>query len=97
MQLFWVFTFITAAYIYSEGKKVWPFFVGTIFYIWAADDFINLMGMVWAVGGFLMILYISRLAILAFAETFPSLQNKYPLIFFLHFWATLFVFNIFLR
>ena len=96
-NLMWVFIFATLAY-YIVRKDLLILGVPIMaVYIWASIQWADALGFVLLVGGFLSVSYILRIAIIAFAESVPSLKSRVPLMLFLSFILILFVYNIFMR
>ncbi|MFH1255663.1 MAG: hypothetical protein V1494_00045 [Candidatus Diapherotrites archaeon] len=96
-NLFLVFILFTLIYIFFEGKKVLFGFLLLVFLLWITLDFENSTGMFWAIGEFMALLYISRLAISIWVENTPSLKNSLIAINAIFFFIALFIYYGFLK
>jgi hypothetical protein len=96
-NIFWVFFFGMAAFIYHDMKWSWKIYFVTIFWFWICVPFIgDYLGLVYLVGGFLFLNYMSRLLVTTFTETIPSLKGRLALVMLLQFFAVLIIYNLFL-
>ena len=96
-NIFWVFFFALITFIYKDMKWSWKTFFIVIFWFWICIPFIgDYLGIVYLVGGFLFLNYASRLVILTFTETIPSLKGRLAMIMLLQFFAVLIFYNLFL-
>ena len=94
---FWLFGFIAAGY-YLDPKR--NLFVGLVMIsalIMASVDFTNYFDLLVYTGIGLMLLYISRMAILLALENTPGGSKHIPLAWVLSFFVVLFIYNAFLR
>ncbi len=71
----WVFVFYAMIYIFFHGKKTFYFFVLWGFLLWAIMDWQNITGMAFSGAGFLLLYYVSKLGLLGFVESVPSLRK----------------------
>mgnify|MGYP001612713284 CR=1 FL=1 len=74
-NLFWVFAFYIMVHIFFEGKNTVYWFVFWSLVLWAILDWQDLTGFVFTAGAFLFLYYLSKIALLAFAESVPSLKR----------------------
>jgi hypothetical protein len=87
---------LAIAYIYWTGKKALGGFLIIVFCLWVLSDFVSVTGWVWAVGAFLMVLYVSRVALLIFVSEIKWLEPHLPKIYCVQFLVLLVIFNIFI-
>ncbi len=95
----YLFAFVAACFFFWNGnvkKTIVAFFLLSIV-IWAAGDFSTVSGWMWAVGGFFSIYYISKVAVMAFAETVPQLRRHLVFVSAAQFWILFIIYNMFLR
>src|SRR3989344_6350354 len=74
-NLFWVFAFYAMLYLFFNGKNIVYWFIFWGFLVWAILDWQDLTGIVFTAGGFLFLYYLSKIALLAFAESVPGLRK----------------------
>jgi len=108
LDVVWLYSFIAnnlllffmlfaGVHIVSAGKNVVWNFLTVMFLFWIELDFLMLAGWVFYTASILMFVYISRVALLVFAETFPQLENKMVIIVALHGISMLILFNVILK
>jgi len=96
-NIFWLFVFTLITYVYCGMKWSWKTFLVTIFWFWISIPFLSgTLGLAYLVGGLLFLNYTSRLVVLTFTDTIPSLKDRMPLVMFLQFLAVLIFYNYFL-
>jgi len=96
-NIFWVFFFVMISFIYNELKFKWTTFFVVFFWFWICIPFIHdYLGLVYMVGGFFFINYVSRTIVTIFTETVPALKGKIAPIILLQFFAVLILYNLFL-
>ena len=98
-NLVYFFIFLAICFFFWEGKmkKVIAAFFLLCLVAWSWIDFEMISGWVLFVGGFLAIYYITKVAVLAFAENTPALQSKLIIVSEIQFIVALVVYNLFLR
>ncbi len=98
-NLFYVFAFITLCFFFwgNSMKKAVIVTVLLSIVAWAWVDFELISGWVLFAGGFLSIYYVTKMVIMVFAESMPSLKNKLILVSEIQFFALLIIYNLFLR
>ncbi|MEW6295810.1 MAG: hypothetical protein AB1467_05995 [Candidatus Diapherotrites archaeon] len=64
--------------------------------IWSQIYFTDSIGWVWVSAAFLAAFVLTRMFVVIFAASIPSLEKKLPLVFILHFWALIIVMNLIL-
>ena len=74
-NLFWVFAFAVMLHYFFDGKNLVYWFVFWSFLVWAILDWQDLTGIVFTAGGFPFLYYLSKLALLGFAESVPGLRK----------------------
>jgi len=93
-NLQWVFMIATLAYFMNGGKNLIPAFVFILAEIWVLMDFEVISQAILYFGTVLAAYYISKLALVGFVESTPSLQNKLLPIFLLQGWIVIVAFNV---
>ncbi|MCR4368443.1 MAG: hypothetical protein NUV67_00890, partial [archaeon] len=96
-NLLWVFVFYALIHYFLDGKRTIYFFLTLVVLIWAFIDFDSLTGLTWKAAGFLLIYYMSKLAVLAWAENSPRLRNKLLIVSEVQFLALLLIYTFFIR
>ena len=96
-NLLWIFMAFVLMHLFLGGKRViWGvilfFFVA---HAWAAAE--QLYGVVIFAAGFLGIYYMTKLGVIMFAESVPSLRRHLILIAEVQFFAVLILYNVFMR
>ena len=74
-NLHWLFVLIACVFIFMDGKKYVLGFLWLVLILWAFLDFEKMSDWVVFVGGFLIIYYVSKLALLKFAEDNKVLEK----------------------
>ncbi len=96
-NIFWVFFFAMITFVYHDLKFNWKTFFVVIFWFWISIPFLNsTLGLVYLVGGFLFLNYVSRLVITTFTESIPSLKGRLAMVMLFQFFAVLILYNLFL-
>lgn len=95
-NLFWFFLFYTAMH-YFIGKKQLYFALLFSAVMWAWTDLEFFSGLTWVVPSFLLIYYVTKLAVVALVETTPSLRKYVVVISTLQFYVLFLVYNFLLR
>lgn len=95
-NIFWVFLFVLIAFVYNEFKWNAKTFFIVIFWFWISIPFIGSLGWIYLVGGFFFLNYVSRITLLTFTETIPSLKGRLPIIMLIQFFTVLIIYNLFL-
>ncbi len=93
------FAFAACCFFFWNGnvkKAIVAFFLLSIV-VWAAADFSTVSGWMWAVGGFFAIYYISKIAVMVFAESVPQLKRYLVVVSVVQFWVLFIIYNMFLR
>ena len=96
-NLLWVFVFYALIHYFMEGRRVIYFFLVFSFLLWSFVDFEILTGLAWNAAGFLLIYYLTKIALLTLAEDIPSLKNKLLWISEVQFVFLLFAYIFFLK
>jgi len=96
-NLHWLFLITVLIFIFFDGKKVVLGVIAFFLVGWAWGDFELISGLAVFAGGFLMIYYLSKIAVMIFAENQPELKNKLIWISELQFIIVFMCYNIFLR
>lgn len=94
-NLLWVFIFILMATLFAPGKKALVYFFIASFCVLVGIAWTASVGWLYLVGLFFFLNYISRVAILVFAENVKGLENYLPFIAVIQFVVVLFIFNMF--
>lgn len=98
-NLHYLFLFVAVGFFFF-GPKMRKAAISALllaFSAWALVDFQNISGWAILVGGFLAIFYITKIAVLTFAEDVPYLKKHLVLVSELHFVSILIFYNLFLR
>ena len=96
-NLFWVFAFYVMLYIFFDGKNMVYWFIFWSFLVWAIVDFQDLTGIVFTAGGFLFLYYLSKIALLGFAESVPGLRRYMVVISTVSAYTLMVVYTFFLK
>ena len=96
-NLLWIFIFYALIHYFLEGKRTLYFFLVFAMVIWTFIDFEILTGIAWQAAGFLLIYYVTKLAVLAWAENSPNLKNKLLWVSEVQFMLLLFVYTFFIK
>ncbi|MFH1544572.1 MAG: hypothetical protein ABIE23_00555 [archaeon] len=95
-NLLWVFIFILLAFLFAPGKKRVIYFFIVACTVLIVVDWTASVGWLYLVGLFFFVNYVSRVAVLVFAENVKGLENYLPFITVMQFIVVLFIFNMFL-
>ncbi|HLC92589.1 MAG TPA: hypothetical protein VJH23_02685 [archaeon] len=74
-NILFVFLFYVMIHIFFGGKKTLYFFVLWGFLLWAIIDWQDITGIAFSGASFLLLYYASKLALLGFVESVPSLRK----------------------
>ncbi len=86
-NLLWLAIFYALVHIFFDGKNVLYWFALFTFTLWSVLDFERFTGLAFSGAAFLLVYYISKISLIAFVETTPSLK-KFALVFStLHYYA----------
>lgn len=96
-NLFWLFTYYTVMHFFFNGKRVLYFTLLFGVLMWAWSDFQTISGLYWTVPSFLLIYYITKLAIVSIVDTTPFLKKYTVVISTLQFYVLFLIFNFFIR
>ena len=96
-NLLWIFIIYAMIHFFTNGKRTFYFFVLFSLVIWAFLDFDVLTGMTWTAASFLVLLYMTKLALFAWAENSEYLKNKLFLLSEVHFVILILFFTFFLK
>lgn len=78
-NLLWIFMFAAIVFIYNK-KFSWKFFLILVLGVVGYVEFMEGIGIILLVAMFLFVYYTGEVIILTFAESVPSLKNRFPLI-----------------
>lgn len=97
LQAHWLmfFMFIALSVFYKPEKWLKFFFILWI-YLWIFSDFLSISGWIVFSASFLFLNYVSRVALMTFAESIPWCKDRLPLIFSLQFLTVLIIYNLIL-
>ena len=79
-NLLWVAIFYALVHILFDGKNVLYWFGLFTFTLWCVIDFERFTGLAFSAAAFLLLYYITKISIIAFVQSTPSLQ-RYALVF----------------
>ena len=96
-NLLFLFMFVALIFIFYQGKKVLRGVIIMSLLAWAWIDLENIGGIVLFVGGFMLLYYITKLALLGFIENNPNMGTKLVLISEIQFIALVLFYNLFMR
>jgi len=96
-NIFWIFAFYALIFYFMEGKRTIYFFLLLTVLIFAFIDFESITLIGWSAASFLLIYYITKLAVLAWAENSPSMKNKLVLISEIQFLGLLIIYTFFMK
>lgn len=95
-NLFFLFAFCALAhFLFGRGKMLKGLVLISLM-LWSQIEMTNIFGLVWAVGGFLMLNYMSRVAIVLFAENTKQLKSRLVIVMFFQFYVLVAVYNLIL-
>jgi len=95
-NLMWVFAWFAVVFFLFDGKKTIFFFILFSILFWAFFDFGGLTGLTFISATFLLLNYLSKLSVIAWAENTPALKNNLVMISELVFFSLLLVYTFFL-
>ena len=95
-NLHWLFAFVATAYFFSGSKRVVGYFLILVMLVWSVFDLTSLMSWTVLAGGFLMLMYISRVAVLTYANDIPYLKTKIVIVMTIQMWIVVVLYNVFL-
>ncbi len=93
-NLFWLFGFAAVSY-YFRGKNFCLRFFTTVFMVYGMLDMQKVHNLYYFVGGALIILYLSRMAVLTAVAKTKGAEKYLPLFYSLISYSVLFYFNFF--
>jgi len=96
-NLFWLFAFIAAGYYLNPARGPFKSLVMFSLLIMISVEFTDYFNLLIYVGIGLMLMYITRMAILLALENTQGGSRYIPLAWVLSFFFVLFIYNIFLR
>ncbi|MBI4053187.1 MAG: hypothetical protein HY394_04070 [Candidatus Diapherotrites archaeon] len=96
-NLLWVFILLALAHFFWEKTPLLIGFGVVVVYVLGSVTFTDILGWALLTPAFLLISYISRIAISTFAAHDEALAPKLPLILVAQFFAALVIYNLFLR
>ncbi|MEK6957611.1 MAG: hypothetical protein AABW99_01355 [archaeon] len=96
-NLLWVFLLYALVHYFFDGKHILHYFLLLSLMMWAWADLEKITGLAWTAASFLLIYYITKLAVIAWAENSPGLKNKIVVISELQFLLLLFIFTFFIK
>jgi len=96
-NLLWVFMFFVLVYFFFDKKNTIYYFLLWAVLLWAFLDFESLTSMTFRTGPFLMLYYLTKLALLSWAENSPRFKNKLLWVSETQFLLLLFIFTFFLE
>ncbi len=96
-NLLWVFMFAALLYYFMEGKHLLYYFILVSVLMWAYIDFESITGFVWSAAPFLLTYYITKLAVLAWAEKSPAMKKNLVLISEVQFLSLLLIYTFFIK
>ncbi|MFH1391214.1 MAG: hypothetical protein ABIH20_02790 [Candidatus Diapherotrites archaeon] len=96
-NILWSFMFFALIYFFFDKKNTIYYFLLWAVLLWAFFDFESLTSITFRTGPFLMIYYLTKLAVLAWAENSPRFKDKLLWVSETQFLLLLFVFTFFLK
>ncbi len=96
-NLIWVFAFYVMIYIFFEGKNTIYWFIFWTFLVWAILDWQDLTGIVFTAGAFLFLYYLSKIALLGFAESVPALKKYLVVISTVSAYSLMLIYTFFMK
>ena len=98
-NVFFIFAFTAICFFFWNGETkktiVGLFLLSVVAWTWV--DFEMISGWVLFVGGFLAVYYITKVAVMTFAEDVPSLRNKLVIVSEVQFLVLVIIYNLFMR
>jgi len=95
-NILWVFIWFAVVFFLFDGKRTVYFFVLFSVLFWAFFDFALLTGLTFVTATFLLLNYLSKLAVIAWAENTPSLKNNIVFVSEFVFFSLLLFYTFFL-
>lgn len=97
-NIIWAFAFFALCFFFWEGnlKKAGSAFLLLILVAWIWVDMESISGLTLFVGGFLSVYYITKVAVLVFAQDHPTLKKHLVLVGEIQFVVVLLAYNIFM-
>jgi len=95
-NIMWVFIWFCVVFFLFDGKKTIYFFVLFSILFWAFFDFGGLTGLTFISATFLLLNYLSKLSVIAWAENTPALKNNLIMVSETLFFTLLLVYTFFL-
>ena len=96
-NLLFLFLFAALIFFFFDGKRVAIGVVAFSILVWAWMDFELISGLAVLAGGFLVIYYITKMAVLMFVNEMPELKTKLIWVSEAQFLLVFVIYNIFLR
>lgn len=96
-NILWAFLFYAIMYIYTDGKHTLYFFLLFTAVMWAYIDFEKITGIVWSAASFILIYYVTKLAVIAIAEKTPALKSRLFLVSEVQFLSLMLAFTFFMK
>ncbi len=96
-NIFWVFAFYLMIHYFFEGKKTVYFFFLWGFLLWAILDWEHITGFAFSGAAVLMLYYVTKIALLKFAETTPALKKYMIVLSTIQAYGLIWVFTFFLK
>lgn len=92
-NFFLAFGIFAAVYFFFDKKDVIIYYLAMLGIIWAFVDIETLTGLAFVSSGFLVIYYITKISLLAFAENSPSLKRYMIVLSTAQFYLAFFIYN----
>ena len=96
-NLFWLFAFYAIMFYFMGGKRTLYFTILFALIMWAFSDLEVLAGLFWTSAAFLLLYYVTKLAVVAFIESTPKLNKYLVIIATLQFYILFLIFNFLMR
>ncbi len=98
-NIIWAFAFFAMCFFFWDGKmkKAGGATLLLIMTAWIWVDMESVSGLILFVGGFLSVYYITKVAVMTFAEDSPILRKHLVLVGEIQFVVVLLAYNIFMR
>ena len=96
-NLFWLFAFVAVMYYISMGRSMLRGLIMAALLIMISVEFTNFFDLLVYTSVGLMLLYLSRMAILLALENTPGWSKHITLAWLLSFIVVIFVYNLFIR
>ncbi|HZX20579.1 MAG TPA: hypothetical protein VFF13_06225 [archaeon] len=92
-NLFFFFAFYVLIHIFVEKKDTFFYVLILLIVLWAFEDIETFTGLTFLSASFLIVYYITKLAVVAFAESVPSLRKYTIIITTIQFYVAYVIFN----